>query len=257
MFNVWSILVLYLLVCVGLEGRIDANICVKYAIYIHSHIHLYKIDHNCTCDIYIHIHLLYFIYIYMATGSPVIYQYFEYFKHSKYSKYFEYFKYFKYFKHFKYFKYFNYFKYSNISNMSMRHCPCEGQGRCFRLWTVEVPSELARIDIAALEQIVLLAASTLDLEMVRQHDEVGKEKKRALNALVENSAAAVAKVRRLTGWKNIHVVEDVTYFCGWHDAWGNPERSLSWVTLSLFAKSHCIGSLKFGCAKGESTWLSA
>ena len=64
---------------------------------------------------------------------------------------------------------------------------------------VEVPSELARIDIAALEQTVLLAASTLDLEMVRQHDEVGKEKKRALNALVENSAAAVAKVRRLTG----------------------------------------------------------
>ena len=62
---------------------------------------------------------------------------------------------------------------------------------------VEVPSELARIDIAALEQIVLLAASTLDLE--RQHDEVGKEKKRALNALVENSAAAEAKVRRLTG----------------------------------------------------------
>ena len=67
------------------------------------------------------------------------------------------------------------------------------------LQAVEVPSELARIDIAALEQIVLLAASTLDLEMVRQHDKVGKEKKRALNALVENSAAAVAKVRRLTG----------------------------------------------------------
>ena len=70
-----------------------------------------------------------------------------------------------------------------------------GPGQMFQ--AVEVPGSLPRIDVAALEQIVLLAASTLDLEVVREHQEVGKEKKRALNALIEDSAAAVAKVQKV------------------------------------------------------------
>ena len=46
---------------------------------------------------------------------------------------------------------------------------------------LEVPRELPRIDLAALQQIIHLAASTLDLEVVRQHEDIGKMNRRALD----------------------------------------------------------------------------
>ena len=58
-----------------------------------------------------------------------------------------------------------------------------------------VSSEIPRIDLAALHQIIHLAASTLDLEVVRQHQDVGKEKKRALDALVYDSSAALKRFK--------------------------------------------------------------
>ena len=84
-------------------------------------------------------------------------------------------------------------------SVSMRHCPCEGQGRCFRLWKCLL--SFARIDIAALEQTVLLAASTLDLEMVRQHDEVGKEKEKSLERLGGEQRCGRGKGAKVDGLK--------------------------------------------------------
>ena len=73
-----------------------------------------------------------------------------------------------------------------------------GPGQMFQ--ALEVPPELPRIDLAALQQIIHLAASTLDLEVVRQHEDVGKEKKRALNALVHDSSAALKRFNSKEGW---------------------------------------------------------
>ena len=72
-----------------------------------------------------------------------------------------------------------------------------GPGQMFQ--ALEVPPELPRIDLAALQQIIHLAASTLDLEVVRQHEDVGKEKKRALNALVHDSSAALKRFNSKEG----------------------------------------------------------
>ena len=53
---------------------------------------------------------------------------------------------------------------------------------------LEVAPELPRIDLAALQQIIHLAASTLDLEVVRQNED-GKMKRRALDPLVQHCCA--------------------------------------------------------------------
>ena len=37
------------------------------------------------------------------------------------------------------------------------------------------PETLHQIDLAALQQIIHLAASTLDLEIIREHEDVGKQ----------------------------------------------------------------------------------
>ena len=58
-----------------------------------------------------------------------------------------------------------------------------------------MPPELPRIDLAALQHIIHLAASTLDLEVVRQHEDIGKMKRRALDPLVHDSTAALKRFK--------------------------------------------------------------
>ena len=62
---------------------------------------------------------------------------------------------------------------------------------------LEVAPELPRIDLAALQQIIHLAASTLDLEVVRQNED-GKMKRRALDPLVQHCCAEA-----LQRWRNL------------------------------------------------------
>ena len=61
---------------------------------------------------------------------------------------------------------------------------CEGQNISFR----------------ALQQIIHLAASTLDLEVVRQHEDIGKMKGRALDTLVHDSTAALRRFKGEETW---------------------------------------------------------
>ena len=51
------------------------------------------------------------------------------------------------------------------------------------------PETLHQIDLAALQKIIHLAASTMDLEIIRGHTDVGTQRKRALDDLVQNRGA--------------------------------------------------------------------
>ena len=62
---------------------------------------------------------------------------------------------------------------------------------------LQVPEKIHKIDLVALQKIILLAASTLDLEVVRGHQDVGKKKRKALNALVADSGDALKRLSRL------------------------------------------------------------
>ena len=46
---------------------------------------------------------------------------------------------------------------------------------------LQVPEKIHKIDLVALQKIILLAASTLDLEVVRGHQEVGKKETESLD----------------------------------------------------------------------------
>ena len=56
---------------------------------------------------------------------------------------------------------------------------------------LQVPKKIHKIDLTALRKIILLAASTLDLEVIRGHEDVGKNKRKALDGLVADSDAAL------------------------------------------------------------------
>ena len=60
---------------------------------------------------------------------------------------------------------------------------------------LRVPAEIHQIDLAALQQIIHLAASTLDLEIIREHKDVGKNKRKDLSALVYDSNAALKRFK--------------------------------------------------------------
>ena len=140
-------------------------------------------------------------------------------------------------------------------SVSMRHCPYGGQGKCFRLWKCLVLSLGSTWRPWSRSFYWLQALLTWRwCVSIRRW---ARKRKEPWTPWSRTALRPWQRCERLMSWKNIHMVEDVTHFCGWHDAWGKPERSLSWVTLLLFAKSHCIGSLKFGCAKGELIRLSA
>ena len=62
---------------------------------------------------------------------------------------------------------------------------------------LQVPEKIHKIDLVALQKIILLAASTLDLEVVRGHQDVGKKKRKALNALVADSGDELKRLSRL------------------------------------------------------------
>ena len=56
---------------------------------------------------------------------------------------------------------------------------------------LEVPQKPPQIDLADLKQIIHLAASTMDLNVVREDKDVGKRMNKTLNNLVQDSAAAL------------------------------------------------------------------
>ena len=64
---------------------------------------------------------------------------------------------------------------------------------------LQVPEQIHKIDLTALQKIILLAASTLDLEVVRGHQGVGKKKRKALNALVADSGDALKRLSLVCG----------------------------------------------------------
>ena len=67
---------------------------------------------------------------------------------------------------------------------------------------LRVPPKIHQIDFGAQQKIIHLAASTLDLEVVREHvrehQDVGKKKK-DLDALVADSDAALQRIRLVYG----------------------------------------------------------
>ena len=67
---------------------------------------------------------------------------------------------------------------------------------------LQVPEKIHQTDLVALQKIIHLAASTLDLEVVREHvrehQDAGKKKK-DLDALVADSAAALQRLRLVCG----------------------------------------------------------
>ena len=65
---------------------------------------------------------------------------------------------------------------------------------------LQVPKKIHKIDLTALRKIILLAASTLDLEVVRGHQDVGKKKRKALNALVADSGDALKHLKADGVW---------------------------------------------------------
>ena len=68
-------------------------------------------------------------------------------------------------------------------------------GQTFR--ALRVPPKIHKIDLTALRKIILLAASTLDLEVIRGHQDVGQKKRKALNALVADSGDELKRLSRL------------------------------------------------------------
>ena len=64
---------------------------------------------------------------------------------------------------------------------------------------LQVPEKIHKIDLVALQKIILLAASTLDLEVVRGRQDVGQQKREALNALVADSGDALKRLSLVCG----------------------------------------------------------
>ena len=61
---------------------------------------------------------------------------------------------------------------------------------------LQVPEKIHKIDLTALQKIILLAASTLDLEVIRERKDVGRKKRKDLDALVADSGAALKHLKR-------------------------------------------------------------
>ena len=61
---------------------------------------------------------------------------------------------------------------------------------------LQVPEQIHQIDLVALQKIIHLAASTLDLEAIREHKDVGRKKRKDLDALVADSGAALKRLKR-------------------------------------------------------------
>ena len=64
---------------------------------------------------------------------------------------------------------------------------------------LQVPEKIHKIDLTALQKIIILAAATLDLEVVRGHQDVGKKQRKALGALVADSGDALKRLSLVCG----------------------------------------------------------
>ena len=64
---------------------------------------------------------------------------------------------------------------------------------------LQVPEKIHQIDLVALQKIIHLAAPTLDLEVIRERKDVGRKKRKDLDALVADSAAALQRLRLVCG----------------------------------------------------------
>ena len=64
---------------------------------------------------------------------------------------------------------------------------------------LQVPEKIHQIDLVALQKIIHLAAPTLDLEVIREHQDVGKTKRKDLDALVADSGAALKRLSLVCG----------------------------------------------------------
>ena len=60
---------------------------------------------------------------------------------------------------------------------------------------LQVPEQIHQIELVALQKIIHLAASTLGLEIIREHKDVGKQKRKDLDALVSDSSAALKRLK--------------------------------------------------------------
>ena len=61
---------------------------------------------------------------------------------------------------------------------------------------LQVPEKIYKIDLVALQKIIHLAAPALDLEVIREHKDVGRKKRKDLDALVADSGAALKHLKR-------------------------------------------------------------
>ena len=61
---------------------------------------------------------------------------------------------------------------------------------------LQVPEKIHQIDVVALQKIIHLAPSTLVLEVIREHKDVGRKKRKDLDALVADSGAALKHLKR-------------------------------------------------------------
>ena len=87
----------------------------------------------------------------------------------------------------------------------------------------------------SLEQIIHLAASTLDLEVVLQHEDIGKMKRRALDPLVHDSTAALKRFKDEETWVSDLILVQVRIAVRW--SWREPLPGesclgLEWIFLS-------------------------
>ena len=66
-------------------------------------------------------------------------------------------------------------------------------GQMFQV--LHVPAKSHQIDVVALQKTIHLVASTLDLDIIREHNDVGKQKRKHLDALVSDSSAALNRLK--------------------------------------------------------------
>ena len=60
---------------------------------------------------------------------------------------------------------------------------------------LQVPGKIHQIDFGGLQKIIHLAASTLDLAIIREHNGVDNKKWKDLDALVYDSSAALKRLK--------------------------------------------------------------
>ena len=106
-----------------------------------------------------------------------------------------------------------------------------------------VRASWTRIDLATLRRIVCLAASTLDLKAARQHEDIGKMRRRALNILVHDSTAALERFLEqldpegsLSRWLNHCRLGAIAPWSTKHTdlAWSPPEK------LGVFCRGNSL-----------------